>query len=138
MVGQGSGDRPVELLRSRYAKLGAGHSAVSSSATAEVGSTAVGRSFARASVRRPAPQVQAGVGFGGVQPELSPGLKIVFYVLSFLVPIVGIVLYFVYRNKPAQEDRSAANLFLILGLIAFALSCFCSIVPFLFAPVVNY
>ncbi|MCS6826685.1 MAG: hypothetical protein NZ553_08745 [Caldilinea sp.] len=86
----------------------------------------------------PAPQGQVGVGFSSVQPELSPGLKIVFYVLSFLVPIVGIVLYFVYRNKPAQEDRSAANLFLILGLIAFALSCFCSIVPFLFAPVVNY
>ncbi|HHY54770.1 MAG TPA: hypothetical protein GYA08_04975 [Chloroflexi bacterium] len=66
----------------------------------------------------------AGVG----QPELSPGLKVVFYIVSFLVPIAGIVLFFVYRGKPAPEDRAAARLFLILGVIAFALSCVC---PFL-------
>jgi len=60
------------------------------------------------------------------QPELSPGLKVVFYILSFLVPIVGIVLFFVYRGKPAPEDRAAANLFLILGAISFGLSCLCS------------
>lgn len=57
--------------------------------------------------------------------ELSSGLKVVFYILSFFVPIVGVVLFFVYRTKPAQEDRSAANLFLILGLVSFGLSCMC-------------
>lgn len=74
----------------------------------------------------PAPGGYAVSGMAG-QPELSSGLKIVFYILSFLVPIVGIVLFFVYRNKPIQEDRSAANLFLILGLVSFGLSCFCYI-----------
>jgi hypothetical protein len=66
-------------------------------------------------------------GYGAPQPELGSGLKIVFYILSFLVPIVGIVLFFVYRNKPAEADRSAARLFLILGIVSFLLSCICSI-----------
>jgi hypothetical protein len=84
---------------------------------------------------QPSAQTFSAASFRTDQPELSPGIKVVFYILSFLVPIVGIVLYFVYRGKPAQEDRSAANLFLILGLISFALSCLCSfIIPFMLAP----
>lgn len=85
-------------------------------------------------IAQPSAQFSA-AGFRSDQPELSPGLKVVFYILSFLVPIVGIVLYFVYRGKPAQEDRSAANLFLILGVISFALSCLCGfMIPFMLAP----
>lgn len=81
-----------------------------------------------------APQY-GGPAFGASQPELSPGLKVVFYILSFLVPIVGIVLFFVYRGKPAPEDRSAAQLFLILGAVSFGLSCLCSVLlPLLFVP----
>jgi hypothetical protein len=85
---------------------------------------------------QPAPQAYGAASYGaGGQPELSSGLKVVFYILSFLVPIVGIVLFFVYRGKPAQQDRSAANLFLILGLISFGLSCVCSfMIPFMLAP----
>ena len=82
---------------------------------------------------QPVAQWHDGAAFGASQPELSPGLKIVFYILSFLVPIVGIVLFFVYRGKPAAEDRAAARLFLILGVIAFALSCVC---PFVFSILV--
>lgn len=69
----------------------------------------------------------ADAGYAG-QPELSTGLKVVFYIASFLVPIAGIVLFFVYRNKPAAEDRAAARLFLILGVIAFVFSCVCPLV----------
>ena len=73
--------------------------------------------------------------FGASQPELSPGLKVVFYILSFLVPLVGIVLFFVYRSKSAPADRAAARLFLILGAVSFGLSCLCSaLVPLLFIP----
>lgn len=82
---------------------------------------------------QPAAQWSGGAAYGANQPELSPGLKVVFYILSFLVPIVGIVLFFVYRGKPAPEDRAAARLFLILGVIAFALSCVC---PFVFSIMV--
>lgn len=67
------------------------------------------------------------------QPELSTGLKVVFYIVSFLVPIAGIVLFFVYRNKSAPEDRAAARVFLILGVIAFVFSCVC---PFAFSVMV--
>lgn len=77
---------------------------------------------------QPAAQWPGGTVYTTGQPELSPGLKVVFYILSFLVPIVGIVLFFVYRGKPAPEDRAAAKLFLILGVIAFALSCVCPLV----------
>lgn len=80
------------------------------------------------SAQPPAAQWPGGTVYTTGQPELSPGLKVVFYILSFLVPIVGIVLFFVYRGKPAPEDRAAAKLFLILGVIAFALSCVCPLV----------
>jgi hypothetical protein len=60
------------------------------------------------------------------QPELSPGLKVLFYILSFLVPIFGLVLYFIYRGKPAPEDRIAANRFITLSLVSFGLACLCS------------
>lgn len=76
----------------------------------------------------PAPQSYSGAPYGAAQAELSSGLKVVFYILSFLVPIVGIVLFFVYRNKPSEEDRSAARLFLILGIVSFVLSCMCSFI----------
>ena len=82
---------------------------------------------------QPAAQWHGDAASGASQPELSPGLKIVFYILSFLVPIVGIVLFFVYRSKPALEDRAAARLFLILGVVAFGLSCVC---PFIFSILV--
>jgi hypothetical protein len=63
------------------------------------------------SAQPPAAQRYGGTAYTAGQPELSPGLKVVFYILSFLVPIVGIVLFFVYRGKPAPEDRAAAKLF---------------------------
>ncbi|MCB0053262.1 MAG: hypothetical protein M9936_25680 [Caldilinea sp.] len=77
----------------------------------------------------PAPQSYgAAAAYGSTQPELSSGLKVVFYILSFLVPIVGIVLFFVYRNKVNEQDKAAARLFLILGIVSFVISCMCSFV----------
>ncbi len=67
------------------------------------------------------------ISFGAAgQPELSPGLKVIFYILSFFVPIIGIILFFVYRGKPTPEDRVAANRFLVIGLVSFGLTCLCS------------
>ena len=71
----------------------------------------------------PAGRMGGGAASGG---ELTPTMKIIFYVLSFFIPIVGIVLFFVYRGKPAPEDRQAANLFLILGIVSIALTCMCA------------
>ena len=86
-------------------------------------------------VVQPSAQAFSAASFRAGQPELSPGLKVIFYILSFLVPIVGIVLYFVYRGKPAMEDRSAARRFLIHGVISFDLSSFCGFVlPLMLFP----
>ena len=57
-------------------------------------------------------------------------MKVVFYILSFLIWFVGIILFFVYRNKPAAEDRAAAKVFLILGIVSIALGCICSVSGF--------
>ncbi len=63
--------------------------------------------------------------------ELTGGMKVLFYALSLLLPILGLILYFVYRNKPAQPDRSAARAFLILGIASIVFSCMCSTTFFL-------
>lgn len=86
----------------------------------------------------PAPQSYGAAPYGASQPELSSGLKVVFYILSFLVPIVGIVLFFVYRNKVNEQDRAAARLFLILGIVSFVVSCMCSFVFPLMLSMGNY
>lgn len=101
----------------------------------EAGAALQANDPAAAQAYTPMAQQVGGPAFGASQPELSPGLKVVFYILSFLVPLVGIVLFFVYRGKPAPEDRSAAQLFLILGAVSFGLSCLCSVLlPLLLVP----
>jgi hypothetical protein len=80
-----------------------------------------------------APGAPAGAAAGyhardfGPIPELSGSLKVVFFVLSLLVPVLGFVLFLVYRKKPAQADRSAARVFLILGVISLVFACLGSV-----------
>ena len=62
----------------------------------------------------------------GAGPALTPGVKVLFALFSFLVPVLGIVLFLVYRRKPHAGDRAAARLFLILGVVSLLLSCLCS------------
>jgi hypothetical protein len=59
-------------------------------------------------------------------PELSSGMKVLFYILSLLLPVLGVLLYFIYRKKPHPADRSAARVFLILGILSIVFSCMCS------------
>jgi len=63
--------------------------------------------------------------------ELTGGMKVLFYILALLLPVLGLILYFVYRNKPAQADRTAARAFLILGIASIVFSCVCSTTFFL-------
>ncbi|MCB0052303.1 MAG: CHAT domain-containing protein, partial [Caldilinea sp.] len=73
----------------------------------------------------------------GGQVELSSGRKIVFYILSFMSPIIGLTLYFIYRDKTTREDRSAARVFLVLGIVSFAVSCGMLSIP-IFLGMGNY
>ena len=72
--------------------------------------------------------------FGPVS-ELSGTLKVIFYILSLLVPVFGFVLFFVYRKKPAQADRSAARVFLILGVVSLIFTCLGSVAIYLIESV---
>jgi hypothetical protein len=71
----------------------------------------------------------------GPLPELGRSLKILFYVLSLVVPIVGIVLFLVYYRKPARADRAAARVFLILGVLSLVLLGMCGLTFFLLETV---
>ncbi|MCB9125016.1 MAG: hypothetical protein H6643_10965 [Caldilineaceae bacterium] len=70
----------------------------------------------------PAPQSN-----GAVVPELSSGL-VAFYIVSFFCTASGIAFLLVYRNKVNEQDKAAARLFLILGIVSFVISCMCSFV----------
>lgn len=60
---------------------------------------------------------------------MSSGQKILLYIVSFIIPIVGIILGIVWMNaKGEPEKNSVGKTCLILGIIAFVLSCICSIV----------
>lgn len=62
------------------------------------------------------------------QPQpAGSGLSIVFYIISFLIPLVGIILFFIYKDKPFESDRKMAKTSLILGLVSIVLSCLCSV-----------
>jgi hypothetical protein len=52
---------------------------------------------------------------------VSTELSLVFYVLSFLIPFVGIVVWFVYRGKPFESDRKMAKIALAVAAVAFVL-----------------
>jgi hypothetical protein len=62
----------------------------------------------------------------GVGPEITPTLTIIFYVVSFFVPLVGVILFFMYRTKPHPSDRNVAKVSLILGVVSLLLSCMCT------------
>ncbi|HRK30030.1 MAG TPA: hypothetical protein PLD59_03050, partial [Tepidisphaeraceae bacterium] len=65
----------------------------------------------------------------GVEQPLADNVRIVLYLASGFVPILGFVLFFLYKDKPAASDRKAAQICLIVGICSFVLSvlfgCLC-------------
>jgi hypothetical protein len=55
--------------------------------------------------------------------------------LSLLVPLLGIVLFLVYYKKPARADRTAARVFLILGVLSLVFLGMCGLTFFLLETV---
>lgn len=54
-------------------------------------------------------------------PSIGRGLAIVFYLASFLIPLVGIALFFAFRRKPHPSDRRVATISLIVAVVSIAL-----------------
>lgn len=56
---------------------------------------------------------------------LTSGASMLLYVVSFFVPIVGAMVFFVYRSKPAASDRRVAQFALAISAFSIVLSCGC-------------
>lgn len=60
---------------------------------------------------------------------LDDNVKMVIYIATVLVPLLGIIMFFVYNNSQFESDRKAAKVMLIIGIISLVLSilfgCFC-------------
>ncbi len=54
--------------------------------------------------------------------------KVLWYIISFIIPILGIILGIVYLRKPEPEVKSFGKTCLILGIIPLALWCICFII----------
>ncbi len=76
-------------------------------------------------VRPVAPRPPITVGAVGPTP-IGAGMSLLIYIASFLIPIVGIVVFFLFRTRPADSDKRVARVALILGVVSILLGCLCS------------
>ncbi len=59
------------------------------------------------------------------QPQISEGMKIVFYILSFLIPLIGIIIGVIYYTKPDAESKNVGKMCIILALLAIVIGAVC-------------
>jgi hypothetical protein len=68
---------------------------------------------------------------------LSSGIKALLYILSFFIPIVGIIVGIIWMNDKNEEKKQAGKICLIIGIVSIVLSCICwfaaSLLPTLFS-----
>ncbi len=67
---------------------------------------------------------RATVGYAP-REQMSEGVKILLYIVSFLIPIVGFIVGIIYYTKPEPELKQFGKMCLILGLISVLLSLLC-------------
>ena len=65
------------------------------------------------------------------QPAVSGGLKILLYLLSFFIPIVGFIIGAIYYTKP--ETKEVGKMCIILGVLSIVLVVICYVVFFIVA-----
>lgn len=56
---------------------------------------------------------------------MSGGQKALFYILSFLIPVVGIILGIIWMNEQDMEKKQVGKTCLIVAIIAIVLGCIC-------------
>jgi predicted nucleic acid-binding Zn ribbon protein len=59
------------------------------------------------------------------QPQISDGMKILFYILSFLIFIVGIIIGVIYYTKPDPESKHVGKMCIILAVVGALISVLC-------------
>lgn len=56
---------------------------------------------------------------------MSSGVKILFYLLSFFIPIVGFIIGAIYYSKPEPELKEVGKMCLILAVLSIVLVIVC-------------
>jgi hypothetical protein len=56
-------------------------------------------------------------------PQYSGCLKFILYVLSFTIPLVGIIVGIIFMTKPDPESRALGRACLILSIVAIVIGC---------------
>ncbi|MBS4213287.1 hypothetical protein [Neobacillus rhizophilus] len=56
---------------------------------------------------------------------MSGGLKALLYILSFFIPIIGIILGIIWMNDQDMEKKAIGKTCLIIGIVSIVLSCIC-------------
>ena len=59
------------------------------------------------------------------EERYSQGMKILFYALAVLVPVVGIIVGIVLMNKEDEESKALGKNVLIVGIVMTVLVCCC-------------
>ncbi|MDH3364716.1 MAG: zinc ribbon domain-containing protein [Thermoplasmata archaeon] len=67
-------------------------------------------------------QVYAGQPRG---EQISSGVKILFYLLSFFIPLVGFIIGAIYYSKPEPEMKEVGKMCLILAVLAIVVVFVC-------------
>jgi hypothetical protein len=61
------------------------------------------------------------------QQETSQGTKILFYVLSFIIPLAGIIIGVIYMQRPDEDSKQLGRTCLYIAIAAIVLWCLCGI-----------
>ncbi|MBU8914600.1 hypothetical protein BGM25_00880 [Bacillus sp. FJAT-29953] len=56
---------------------------------------------------------------------MSGGMKALLYILSFFIPIIGIILGIIWMNDQDMEKKAIGKTCLIIGIVSIVLSCIC-------------
>ncbi|WP_286229601.1 hypothetical protein [Neobacillus mesonae] len=56
---------------------------------------------------------------------MSGGLKFLLYLVSFLIPIVGIILGIIWMNDQELDKKAVGKNCLIVAIVSIVLSCVC-------------
>jgi hypothetical protein len=74
-------------------------------------------------------------------PRYSGCLKFFLYVVSLLIPVVGIVVGLIYTSRPDLESKRLGQACLVLGIVSLVVSCCVAIIlglsPMLFLPFIE-
>lgn len=60
------------------------------------------------------------------QSPVSDGMRVGIAILSFFIPIVGIIMGLIYMNDAHPDNKAAGKLWLMVGCIMIAVSLICS------------